>query len=68
MTTTKITQFSVPLEEDLENWTTIGSTNEAYNPNNIDIFIRRGIFQSHVGDITGIAILLFSLVSLIDVS
>lgn len=50
---------SVPLAKDLKDWTDFGIVDESSSDRTVDIYMRRGIFVSEVGDITGIAFLVF---------
>jgi hypothetical protein len=52
--------FLVPLIEDLKDWTTLGKETFKLSPGNIDVFIKRRVLVSTIGDITGIMFLIFA--------
>lgn len=52
----------VPLEKDVDHWTTFEV--QSFEQGRVEILIRRGIFLSEVGDVTGIAFLLYLAVRL----
>ncbi|KAL7041862.1 hypothetical protein ACKWTF_000928 [Chironomus riparius] len=54
-----VTPSGIPLEDDLKNWTVFGSQPDKYPPSNIYIFLKRRMFVSKVGTITGISFLIF---------
>ncbi|KAG5684087.1 hypothetical protein PVAND_013336 [Polypedilum vanderplanki] len=55
-----IAPSGIPLIEDLKDWTTLGKSDEKLNPDSIQVLMKRRIFVSSVGDITGIMFLIFS--------
>lgn len=57
--------FQVPLEKDLKAWTTFNE--QTFDQERFEIFIRRGIFRSEIGDVTGIAFLIYLAVILSSV-
>jgi hypothetical protein len=56
--------LSVPLKDDLKNWTLLGTNPDKIDPKNIEVFLKRQILVSKVGNITGIAFLVFLAVTL----
>lgn len=58
----------VPLENDLKSWTTLGSDGRTIKGGKIELFLKRQMFVSEIGEITGIAFLIFLAVSSIFVS
>lgn len=55
----QIIVYSVPLEEDLKDWTTLGNNGRTIKDSKVEMFLRRRMFVSDIGDITGVAFLIF---------
>ncbi|CRK94349.1 CLUMA_CG007863, isoform A [Clunio marinus] len=53
------TPSGIPLKSDLKAWSTLGNTLHIFESGKFDIFIRRGVLHSDVGDIIGIAFMIF---------